>query len=164
MAFGVVLFTLLVQSMTMKPLLRRLGIAARDPIQIEYEMRHARMMAFRSAALHLDKMQRDGLLSQNAWEVLRPQLLACAEQMALDARAVQQVHPELAVGELDNARRELLRAERSTLRSLQRDRVISEEVFEKLTTEIDAGLAGEGGTAIEPEAAEDEEIQEAPER
>ena len=42
MAFGVVLFTLLVQSMTMKPLLRRLGIAARDPIQIEYEMRHAR--------------------------------------------------------------------------------------------------------------------------
>ena len=37
MAFGVVLFTLLVQSVTMKPLLRRLGIAARDPIQIEYE-------------------------------------------------------------------------------------------------------------------------------
>ena len=84
--------------------------------------------------------------------------------MALDVRALQQVHPELAVGELDNARRELLRAQRSTLRSLQRDGVISEEVFEKLTTEVDAGLAGEGGTTTEPEAAEDEGIQEAPEQ
>jgi hypothetical protein len=115
-------------------------------------------MAFRSAALHLDKMQRDGLLSQNAWEVLRPQILARAEQMALDVRALQQVHPELAVGELDNARRELLRAQRSTLRGLQRDGVISEEAFEKLAAEIDAGLAGEGRAAAEPEAAEDEEM------
>ena len=95
--------------MTMKPLLRRLGISARDPIQIEYETRHGRMVAFRSAALHLDKMQRDGFLSQQTWEALRPQLLARAEQMALDVRGLQQAHPELAAEELDNARRELLR-------------------------------------------------------
>ena len=56
MTFGVVLFTLLVQSMTMKPLLRRLGISTRNPIQIEYETRHGRMVAFHPAALHLDKM------------------------------------------------------------------------------------------------------------
>jgi len=155
MAFGVVLFTLLVQTMTMKPLLRWLGISARDPIQIEYETRHGRMVAFRAAALHLDKMQRDGFLSQQTWEILRPQLLARAEQMALDVRAIQQDHPELAVEELDNARRELLRAERSTLRSLQHDGVISEEVYEKLATEIDAGLAGDGRAV--PEVAETED-------
>ena len=109
MAFGVVLFTLVVQSMTMKPLLRRLGIAVRDPIQVEYEMRHARMLAFRAAALHLDEMQREGFLSEHAWEVLRPELLARVDQLALDVRALQGAHPELATKELDTARRELLR-------------------------------------------------------
>jgi monovalent cation:H+ antiporter, CPA1 family len=163
MAFGVVLFTLLVQSITMKPLLRWLGISARDPIQIEYETRHARMMAFRAAALHLDQMQRDGFLSQHAWEILRPELLERVEQMALDVRALQRIHPELAADELDRARRELLRAQRSALRTLQRDGVISEEVFECLATEIDVELAGENHTVPEPEETAAEEVPVTPE-
>jgi CPA1 family monovalent cation:H+ antiporter len=163
MTFGVVLFTLLVQSTTMKPLLRRLGISGREPIQVEYETRHARMMVFRAAALHLDHMQREGFLSQHAWETLKPELLERTEQMALDVRALQRVHPELAAAELDSARRELLRAQRGALRSLQRDGVISEEVFATLITEIDVGLTGEGrttGEAEETEGAEAEVIRE----
>ena len=157
MTFGVVLFTLLVQSTTMKPLLRWLGISGREPIQVEYETRHARMMVFRAAALHLDHMQREGFLSQHAWETLKPELLERTEQMALDVRALQRVHPELAAEELDSARRELLRAQRGALRSLQRDGVISEEVFATLITEIDAGLTGEDPLAAEALGAEDEE-------
>ena len=163
MTFGVVLFTLLVQSTTMKTLLRWLGISGREPIQVAYETRHARMMVFRAAALHLDHMQREGFLSQHAWETLKPELLERTEQMALDVRALQRVHPELAAAELDSARRELLRAQRGALRSLQRDGVISEEVFATLITEIDAGLAGEGrttGEAEETEGAEAEVIRE----
>jgi len=159
MTFGVVLFTLLVQSTTMKPLLRRLGISGREPIQVEYETRHARMMVFRAAALHLDHMQREGFLSQHAWETLKPELLERTEQMALDVRALQRVHPELAAAELDSARRELLRAQRGALRSLQRDGVISEEVFATLITEIDAGLAGEGRTTGEEEETEGAEAE-----
>ena len=159
MTFGVVLFTLLVQSTTMKPLLRRLGISGREPIQVAYETRHARMMVFRAAALHLDHMQREGFLSQHAWETLKPELLERTEQMALDVRALQRVHPELAAAELDSARRELLRAQRGALRSLQRDGVISEEVFATLITEIDAGLAGEGRTTGEEEETEGAEAE-----
>ena len=88
------------QSMTMKPLLRRLGITARDPVRLEYETRHARLLVFRAAAVHLDEMQRDGLLSQNAWEMLKPQLLGRVEQMSLDVRSLQRAHPELAQEEL----------------------------------------------------------------
>ncbi len=98
------------------------------------------MLAFRAAAMHLDRMQREGFLSEHAWEVLRPELLERVDRLALDVRALQRVHPELAVKELDTARRELLRAQRSALRGLQRDGAISEEVFEALVTEIDAGL------------------------
>jgi CPA1 family monovalent cation:H+ antiporter len=146
MAFGVVLFTLLVQSTTMKPLLRWLHVTTRDPLQTEYELRHARMMAFRAAALHLDRMQRDGFISQPAWESLKPELIGQAEDMAGAVRELQRVHPELAAEELESVRRELLRAQRGTLLGLRRDGVIAEEVFEQLVAEIDTGLTGEVAT------------------
>jgi len=72
MAFGVVLFTLLAQSTTMGALIRRLGIVMPDPLQAEYELRQARLLSFRSAAAHLDRMHQDGLLSAHVWETLRP--------------------------------------------------------------------------------------------
>ncbi len=142
MAFGVVLFSLLVQSTTMKSLLRRLKIVTRNPAQIEYELRHARLMAFRAAATHLDQMHRDGFLSTYAWESLRPELLDRVTDLGLAVRQLLTTNPALAAEELKDARRELLRAERSALMGLRRDGVISEEVFEKLVAEVDAELIG----------------------
>jgi len=49
MAFGVVLFTLLVQSTTTSPLIRRLGIVTRTQAEREYEARHARLLAYLAA-------------------------------------------------------------------------------------------------------------------
>src|SRR4030066_1377281 len=71
MAFGVVLFTLLVQSTTMAPLIRWLKIIVRSEAQVEYEMHHARLTALRSADTHLDRVQNDGLLSSHTWEKLK---------------------------------------------------------------------------------------------
>lgn len=155
MAFGVVLFTLLAQSTTMRPLIRWLGIVTRDPIQTEYELRHARLMAFRSAATHLDAMHRDGFLSERAWETLRPVLLGRVEDYAHAVRELQMTHPALTQEELENAQRELLRAQRSALMGLRRDGIISEEAFEKLVAEVDADLTGrEDQEAVAPPAAE----------
>ena len=93
MAFGVVLFTLLIQSTTMRGLIRRLKIGERDPVQAEYELGYARLMAFRSAARHLDKMHQEGFLSERAWETLRPDLLGRAQDYAEAVRAMQAAHP-----------------------------------------------------------------------
>jgi CPA1 family monovalent cation:H+ antiporter len=159
MAFGVVLFTLLVQGTTMRPLLRKLRIGVADPVQTEYEMRHARLMAYRAAATHLDKMHRDGFLSEHAWELLRPELLARTQTLAVAVRDLLRINPALAGEELGRARRELLRAQRSALLRLQRDGIISEAVYETLVSEIDLGLVGEAEDQVaqstgleEPEA------------
>jgi monovalent cation:H+ antiporter, CPA1 family len=152
MTFGVVLFTLLVQSTTMKPLLKGLNIVARDPVQIEYETRHARMLAFRAAATHLDRMQREGFISQRAWESLRSELLDRAEDMARAVRELQQAHPELTAEELTTAHRELVRAQRGALLDLRRDGIISEEVFEKLVAEVDMEIMGGQGDDEEGDA------------
>jgi monovalent cation:H+ antiporter, CPA1 family len=140
MAFGVVLFTLLVQSTTMGALTRRLGIVMPDPLQAEYDLRQARLLSFRSAAAHLDRMHQEGLISEHVWETLRPTLQARVETMAQAVRDLQLANPALSAEEFELARRELLRAQRGALLGLRRDGVISEEAFEKSVTEVDIAL------------------------
>jgi CPA1 family monovalent cation:H+ antiporter len=148
MAFGVVLFTLLVQGTSMRPLLRRLKIGARTDAQVEYETRHARVVALRAAVDHLDRMYRDGLISLHVWETLKPELNARAAALAEAVRQVLRDDPVLEAEELDTALRETLRAQRSALLGLRRDGVISEQVFEKLSSEVDALLMGDPAQAI----------------
>ncbi len=150
MAFGVVLFTLLAQGTTMRALLRWLGIGARDMAAIEYEMQHARLTALRAAAGHLDRLFREGMISAHTLETLKPEL---ETRLAARTHAVRQVlkaNPELAAEEMDTARREMMRAQRSAYQGLLHDGVISETVFETLTAEVDAVLAGDDLTAAEP--------------
>jgi len=147
MAFGVVLFTLLVQATTMRPLIRRLGIVMTTPEQVEYDRRHARLTALRSAESHMERRFREGLLSAHTWETIRPKL---EEQLALLAEAVRESlrrAPALEAEEMDTARREILRAQRSAFMGLQQDGVISTEVYENLAAEVDAIMA-DGGEAF----------------
>lgn len=67
MAFGVVLFTLLGQATTMRPLIRWLRIVTRGEAQVEYEMRHARLTTLRAADARLDRLHAEGLLSTPTW-------------------------------------------------------------------------------------------------
>jgi CPA1 family monovalent cation:H+ antiporter len=145
MAFGVALFTLLVQATTMNPLVRRLGIVTTSPVQIDYEQRHARLTALRSAEAHIERRYREGLVSGPVWENLRPKLQEQTALLADSVRELLRVEPALESEEMDNARREILRAERSAYLGMRRDGVISEDVFEKLSAEVDAELEGSGG-------------------
>lgn len=154
MAFGVVLFTLLVQATTMRPFVRRLGIIVRSNAQIEYEFRHARLAAWRAGARHLDNLYREGILSPHAREKLKPLLEERDAEMAQALRDVLQATPELEAHELETAQRELIRARRSALMGLRRDGVISEDVFEELVAEVGTGADVAGRLAATDAPAE----------
>jgi Na+:H+ antiporter len=140
MAFGVVLFTLLVQATTMGRLIRKLKIVTRSEVQMTYELRHARLNALRSAEAHLDRRHREGLISHHTWEALKPRLLEQSAYLAEALREVLKSEPALQEEELDIARREALRAQRSAYLGLRQDGVISDEAFEKLVAEVDMVL------------------------
>ena len=85
------------------------------------------------------------MLSQHAYELIKPKL---ADQTAFLAEAVREVmrsNPALEAEELDTARREVLRAERSAYIGLLRDGVISTDSYEQLVAQIDAILDNEEG-------------------
>lgn len=140
MAYGVVLFTLLIQGTTMGPLLRWVKLQTRSPAQVDYERRHARLTAARAAEKHLDNLHREGLVSTPTWEIVGPALAAESSTLQSDVRAVLKAQPALEAEELDTAWREALRARRSALNGLRHDGVISQEVFDELASEVDAWL------------------------
>ena len=160
MAFGVVLFTLVVQGFTMRPLVRRLRLVERSPSQVEYERRHARAVAVRSAYDHLKRMSENGLISEHTWQTLSPILEQHSQTLVDAVRDVISMDPSVEAEELDTARRESLRAQRSTLTGLLKDGVISEETYSQLATEIDTALAG--GTTSWPEMIRQESQRQNP--
>jgi CPA1 family monovalent cation:H+ antiporter len=143
MAFGVVLFTLLVQGFTMGPLVRRLGLVERSESQEEYERRHARAVASRAAFEHLERRNRQGLLSDHTWKILAPLLEEHNKTLVNAVREVLTSDPSVEAEELDTARRESLRAQRSAINNLLKDGVISEEAYSQLIAEVDAAITGQ---------------------
>ena len=138
MAFGVVLFTLIVQGTTMGPLLRWLRVVTRSEAELEYEVRRARLTALQEAGRHLERLFREGLLSSHAWEALRPELTQNAVSLGNELAELLRGNPTLQAEELEAARREVYRAERSALLGLRQGGMISAEAYERLTAELDA--------------------------
>ncbi|MEW5827507.1 MAG: Na+/H+ antiporter [Chloroflexota bacterium] len=146
MAFGVVLFTLLVQGFSMDWLSRKLKLVERTHMQEEYERRHARFVAARSGYEYLQRLSRQGLISEHTWQRLS-KILERQNAILVDAvRDVITSDPAVEAEELDTARREALRAQRTALTGLLRDGVISEETYSQLVGEVDAALTEQGLT------------------
>jgi NhaP-type Na+/H+ or K+/H+ antiporter len=143
MAFGVVLFTLLAQSTTMRPLLKRLNLITRPAEQIEYEKQHALLTATRASLNHLERRHAEGLVSTHALDILKPQLVSKLAEQSEAVRRVLKSAPTIESEELDTALREGLRAQRSAVIGLYHDGVISDETYTQLCLEIDAALSAE---------------------
>jgi CPA1 family monovalent cation:H+ antiporter len=143
MAFGVVLFTLLVQGSSTNWLVNKLKLIQRSQYQEEYELRHARFVAGRAAHDYLRRMTQRGLLSEHTWRRLSPLLQTQNDALVDAVREVMISDPAVEAEELDTARREALRAQRSALRGLLRDGVISESSYSLLLDEVDSALMQE---------------------
>lgn len=143
MAFGIVLFTLLVQGATTDWLVKRIKLVQRSESQNEYELRHARYVAGRAAHDYLRRITQQGLISEHTWQTLSPLVQEHNDRLVDRVREVMQSDPTVEAEELDTARREALRAQRSALRGLLRDGVITEESYSLLVGEVDTALMDE---------------------
>lgn len=140
MAFGVVLFTLLIQGFSMDWVIKNLNLVQRSHIQEEYERRHARFVAGRAAYDYIRRLSQQGLISEHTWQQLAPIMERRNDMLVEAVKQVITSDPKVEAEELDTAYRESLRAQRSALTGLLRDGVISEETYSELVGEVDSAL------------------------
>jgi CPA1 family monovalent cation:H+ antiporter len=132
--FVVILATLVVQGLTLSPLIRRLRL--RDDMTLELEEAHARQHAGRAALGRLDDLAARGDAPPEAIERMRTLYTQRVERASVIDPGVgdESARAQAAVRRV---RHETLSAERSALIALRDDGAISDDVLHRLEQELD---------------------------
>ncbi len=145
LCFGVVAFSIVVQGLTMKPLLNWLGVI--EPEDTAYALMKAKQLALGAARLELEHLGRMKAVSPATFETLSTEMERHSQDLDADVMRLQDADPRLAEEEIRLARLRMLAAERSALQRGVIEGLVPQEVSEKLTTdaasEIDR-LSGPG--------------------
>jgi Na+:H+ antiporter len=165
-AFGVVLFTLVVQGLTIEPFLKSLRLVPITATHRDAELARARLLSLRAVEHRLKRLRDEGAITQAVHKSLTAEYDSMAGELEEKLRVLYQQHPDLTENEIGIARLEALRSERSALFDLNRRGLISDDVYRELTTEVDAGLQHFMRTPAQRRAAETgpeapEEVKEA---
>ncbi len=124
MTFGVVLFTLLVQGLSITGLIRRLGLAGRSEVELEQQTRQAIIATRRAGQAAIGRLGADGVIGHDLADAL-------ATVYAEDVKAAM----------LLQARREALIAEKAAVGEILRTGLIETRVAEEITIELNHRLA-----------------------
>ncbi|RMG99001.1 MAG: Na+/H+ antiporter [Chloroflexi bacterium] len=141
MTFGVVLFTLLVQGITIERLIQRLGLAAKPETEVEQQRRQAILYARQAGQRELSRLYRDGILFPDIWEAMATVYDEQIDQSKLALRDHLLKYPELEQEMYLQARERALRAERQAISDAARRGVISDDLHHQLIREADNHLA-----------------------
>jgi CPA1 family monovalent cation:H+ antiporter len=121
MTFGVILFSLLVQGLTMKPLLKRLRLIRAGGDLAEYENTQARLRAINAALNLLEVRSRAGQVPPDVLKELRDEYEQRRQNQREHLSRLNIQTPALRDQAVVTERRALLQVEKSTLRDLSAD-------------------------------------------
>jgi CPA1 family monovalent cation:H+ antiporter len=156
LVFGVVLVSILVQGLTMAPVLRWAGVVGGGPEKRAYMRIRGAMRATRDALARLDLSLSRGDISDTTHELFRERL---GGRLAELEEGMVQLEPHagpLRADEIRRANDQLLDAEREAIQSALKEGLITEDVAKELLHDIDVrGLGVEdliAQQAVPPEA------------
>ncbi|MGJ7918997.1 Na+/H+ antiporter [Neobacillus sp. LXY-4] len=131
LAFSVVLFSLVIQGLSVKPLLSWLGVNKKEEGFNEYEQLIAQAYRLESAINEINKTKKDLYMTENVTKGLIQQY----EQELLDMKneidVLFQKYPELKVKQQEMLHKQSLYAQHEAIERLLKEEVISSEVAEQ---------------------------------
>ncbi|MEP6715949.1 MAG: Na+/H+ antiporter [Terriglobia bacterium] len=136
--FGVVAFSIVVQGLTMKPLLRFLRIAMGEVHEHDILRIHA--IAAKAAQRELEHLASESLISPGAQKRLRTELEDRLAGLREQIAQIEERHPESLEKDLRLARARMAAAEKSAIRAAAADGLVSPETEDDLIREADRHL------------------------
>lgn len=137
LTFGVVLISLLVQGLTMKPLLEKLGLVGKSPNRDRYEEKRAELGAAKAALDELDAMHARKAIPTPIHDSLVAEYKARMAQLDNEVKEVQLAKGEIVEAEEEAMRRHLLAVEKDSIRETLHEGRIGQRVFQTLDERLD---------------------------
>lgn len=139
LSFVVILATLVVQGLSLPPLIRWLGV--KDDDSLENEEREARLAANKAALVRLSKAATDNVAKTDAHKRLRIEYEDRIRQLEATEPDHVKRHLRLFSNEYEALSRDALNVERSTILQLRNKQVINDEVLRRIQKDIDLAEA-----------------------
>lgn len=137
LTFGVVLFTLLVPGLTMSPLVSFLGLKSKKIDVDEYQEKKGLIMAHKAELTELERMQKDKLIAESAYETIKMDLLKRIQQVSEDLSKTEKEHTMLDSYSTQQAQIHILEFRKDFLAQLRKQGYLTEEIFNKLVISLD---------------------------
>lgn len=145
MTFGVVILSILVQGITMGPLLRRLGLVGAAEARVEHDRLRGEIKGKRAAVAEIERMFAEGSIARDMADELRGLYSGRIEQAEKAMGELHLVADRLREETRIQAERRALLAEKDAIVGAHRRGEIGEDAYSKLVADVDARLTEVGG-------------------
>lgn len=156
MTFGVVILSILVQGLTMAPLLRWLRVVDDRRARLDYDKRRGELLAAQAGLATLDQLSRERTVSSDVVETLRRQYEERTRDGEREVGRLHDEHPDLQAQALAQAQHQLLLAEKNAIAQATHRDLITEDAARQLRAAIDARLVTAAAAAPAAGAPDEE--------
>jgi CPA1 family monovalent cation:H+ antiporter len=150
MTFGTVLFTLLAQGLTIRPLMAHLGLGGDEASRFDFELAVGRLRAVEAAARELDALRRDDGVDEHLAQRLAHRYAEQRDQLRAALDTMYHSNVALSAQEELEVERRLLRVQRQAIRDAYARGLLSAAAERELASGLDRDLA-----QLDPVARED---------
>ena len=140
--FGVVLLSLVLQGLTLGPVVRLLRLTGISDLRRLFEKEQSKLIRARAAQAETQQLLESGLLSKSAYERTRSRYQVTIAQAERELRRLGTDNQSYWDEAVDEVRRRLLLTEKAAIVRAMREKLISEEIAAESLAEIDASLVG----------------------
>lgn len=145
MVFGAVIFSLLIQGLTISPLLRWLKISTPQPELQAYEAARGGLLAEIAAVAELDQLRGQGLVTERVYQAIQPELEHKREALSRRLSQFDLTDQEFDIELKNRMLRHLIAVKKARLATLLHEGLLSEETYQELIQTLDTDLTQSPG-------------------
>ncbi|MDR3599174.1 MAG: Na+/H+ antiporter [Desulfosporosinus sp.] len=135
--FGVVLFSLVGQGLTIEPLVSKLGLSRKKCNLVKYQLLLGENLSLRSAVEELDRNVRQGAISQSTSNQMIQRLSLRQQEIDQDIAELYTLNENIAANEMKKAERIVLIAQKMAFQNAARSEIIEWSVAANLISKLE---------------------------
>jgi CPA1 family monovalent cation:H+ antiporter len=143
MIFGTVVFSLLVQGLTIAPLIRWLKFDGKPPVMLEYEVLQGRLLADTAAIAELDNLRNRGAVTPSVYEDLKADYSGRHQALGDQLTRLSRVERAVERQQEERIRRHLVNVKKTRLSELLHEGIISDATHVEVNRLLDEELIRE---------------------